>query len=637
MPGSPDALQRGHRARQAGDPGQALACYREAVTADPHSAEAQGAFGLMLLRAGEVDAAASPLQQAVALAPAQPAFRMNLAEFHARRGDVASALALVEPIAAAQPDAWWAWERLGELQAAQREFGAARTAFARALALRPADPAILYKLARAECDCGHPAAAEPLLREADARAPGHASVMGLQAELLAARAGWSALEAHARRWLALSPGHGMALRWLSRAQWESGFLQDALDNWQAALRAGPRDVAGLATLARLALLALDTDVAAAALDEAETREPGAVALLQGRAVLAMYRGEVDVAEHCARRALAQDPQDVSAWKTLVQLRGGRLAAAEVEALRGLAQSGALDDRDRASAGFALGDCLDAAGRYAEAFDAWAQANALQAARGAREGLAYSAAVREREADTVIAAFSSQHEDAGIPPAPLRPVFIVGMPRSGTTLLESVLAGHPAVLPCGERQAMRSIMRECMALGREPRVDELARWREEYFRGISASGARQVLVDKNPWNADAVGLIVRLFPEACVLHLVRDADETALSIFRNEFPKFASFSNRLEDIAHYRSQVERLMRHWDAVLPGRVLLLRHEELVADFDRLAPAVLAHCGLAWDEGCRDFARPGRAIATLSTVQVRQPLGSVRGRAAHYREFLP
>ena len=184
--------------------------------------------------------------------------------------------------------------------------------------------------------------------------------------------------------------------------------------------------------------------------------------------------------------------------------------------------------------------------------------------------------------------------------------------------------------------MRSIMREHRALGREPRAEDIARWREDYFRGIAPQPGQRVLIDKNPWNIDAVGLILRLFPDACILYLSRDADETALSIFRNEFPKFASFANRLEDIAHYRAQVERLMRHWDAVLPGRVLSLSYEALVADVERMALAVLERCGLEWNERCLDFPRPGRIIATLSTVQVRQPLGSVRGRAARYREFL-
>ncbi len=633
---SAEALRRGHHARQAGDASLAIACYREAAAADPHSAEAHGALGLMLLRAGQIEASASPLQQAVRLDPVQPAFRMNLAEFHARRGDVPAALALVQAIAAECPDAWWACERLGELQAGLKHFASARDAFARALELRPGDPAILYKLARAEFDCGNAQAAQAVLREAAGRAPGHEAVLGLQAELLASRADWPALEAHARRWLTLLPGQGMALRWLARAQWESGFLHEALLAWQSALRAGPRDVAGLATLARLALLALDVDSAALAIEEAESLEPGSAQLLHGRAILAMYRGDTATAERCARLALSQDARDVSAWKTLVQLRGGRIDAAERAALEQLEQSDTLDARDRATAAFALGDCLDAAGHYEEALAAWHRANAGQAARAAQEGLAYDAREREREVEAIISAFAVAPAPVALSHAGLRPVFIVGMPRSGTTLLESVLGAHPEVLACGERAAMRSIMRERMALGREPHAEEIARWREDYFRGVLAQDGHRVLIDKNPWNFDAVGLILLVFPEACILHLERDAEETALSIFRNEFPKFASFSNRFEDIAHYRGQYERLMRHWDCVLPGRVLRLRHEELLADFERVAPAVVGHCGLDWDERCRDFASTGRVIATMSTVQVRQPLGSQPGRAARYREFL-
>lgn len=488
---------------------------------------------------------------------------------------------------------------------------------------------------RAESDCGDPAAAQVLVHKAALRAPGHEAVLGLQAELLAARADWQGLGVHARRWIDSKTAEGVALRWLARARWEQGFLREALLTLQEALRAGPRDVDGLATLARLALLAQEVDRADAAVLEACSLEPDAPQLLAVRSILAMYRGHHPEAERLARRALEHDPRDVTAWKTLVQLCGGRLDITALATLESLERSLPTDARDRADVAFALGDCLDAAGRHAEAFDAWSRANALQAALAAREGLGYDAAGREREVDALIRKFASPRSDGAMPAGLPRLVFIVGMPRSGTTLLESVLGAHPEVLACGERGAMRGIMAECMALGREPGEQELARWRKDYLADIRMPPGVRVLVDKNPWNFDAVGLIVRLFPDARILHLVRDAGETALSIFRNAFPKFVTFAQRFEDIAHYRAQYERLMQHWDSVLPGRVLLLRYEDLVSDFGRIAPQAVAHCGLAWDERCRDFARPGRVVATLSTVQVRQPLAGARSRAAHYREF--
>ena len=630
-----DALRRGHGARQTGDVARAIACFREAVVADPGSAQAHGALGLMLLRAGELDASSAPLRQAVALDPSQPAHRMNLAELFARHGELPAALELVLAITREHPAAWWAWERLGELQAALREFEQARTAFARALDLRPDDPALLYKLARAESDCGDPDAAQALVNKAALRAPGHEAVLGLQAELLAARADWQGLGVHARRWLDHKRAEGVALRWLARAEWEQGFLRDALANLQQALHVGPRDVDGLATLARLALLAQEVERADAAVEEACSLEPDAPELFAVRAILAMYRGHHSDAEDFARRALEHDPRDVTAWKTRVQLCGGHMEAAALAALQDLECSLPPDARDRADVGFALGDCLDAAGRHAEAFDAWSRANVLQAQLAAREGFGYDAAAREREVDALIGRFAVSRPESAMPVASPRLVFIVGMPRSGTTLLESVLGVHPEVLACGERAAMRGIMAECMALGREPGEQELARWRREYLADIRVSPGVQVLVDKNPWNFDAVGLIARLFPDARILHLVRDAGETAFSIFRNAFPKFVTFARRFEDIAHYRAQYERVMRHWDSVLPGKVLSLRYEDLVSDFGRVAPQAVAHCGLAWDERCRDFARPGRVVATLSTVQVRQPLASARSRAAHYREF--
>jgi hypothetical protein len=222
-----------------------------------------------------------------------------------------------------------------------------------------------------------------------------------------------------------------------------------------------------------------------------------------------------------------------------------------------------------------------------------------------------------------------------------PIFIVGMPRSGTTLVESIVGAHSRVFACGERQAMRSIMQEFAAVapGRDAttRCDSaLPRWREAFRRELPDLSDFRAVTDKNPWNFDALGLILELFPSARIVHVRRDPVETGLSIFRNDFPKFAAFSHRLADIGHYYGEYARLMAHWGRVLGDRFLTIQYEDLVADVDSGAAELVRFCGLDWEDACRDFAAKRRIIGTMSAVQARQPVSGFRGRAGRYAGHL-
>jgi hypothetical protein len=142
----------------------------------------------------------------------------------------------------------------------------------------------------------------------------------------------------------------------------------------------------------------------------------------------------------------------------------------------------------------------------------------------------------------------------------------------------------------------------------------------------------VVTDKNPWNFDAIGLILRLFPDARIIHVRRSPMDTGLSIYRNQFSMPMQFANRLEDIGHYYGEYARLMSHWERVAAGRFTTIQYEQLIGDFDGAAPALLAACGLAWEPGCRNFWESRRVIGTISTMRARRPLEMRAGLAGGY-----
>jgi tetratricopeptide (TPR) repeat protein len=634
-------LQQGHAARNAGRIAEALDHYRSAVEQEPDSAEANTVYGLMLLQAGRPGDAEAPLRKAVEVAPAHPAARMNLAHWLVQQDRIDEAVGVVENIIADGPQQHWAWERLGELKVRQGKFSEAARHFRRATELQPRDPSLLFKLARASFDAGRPYDAQRILADAALLAPGNPAILRLYTEIHEARGDWTALEKTAQAWLAVQAREPAAWRALARAQWGTGWLVQARQNFEHALKLGERTALHLATYARLCLSALDPEAAGQALDEAEALDPGLGLMLSAKAVHRMMHGRRDEAEDYARRALAASPADPFAYKALAQITDGKLSPAEAQSLEAIVSRADLRLAHRSTAAFALADYLDARGDFDGAFAAYEQANGLALEQAKADDFTYDPAASTRAVDTLIGLFGDGSVRAAGEGEP-RPVFIVGMPRSGTTLIESVIGEHSRVLACGERMPMRWAMAELMAqakAGSLASIDEATwtKWRDTWWRhGLPALRDAAVVTDKNPWNFDAIAVISRLFPAAKIIHVRRNPVETGLSIYRNQFSHLVRFTNRLEDIGHAYGGYARLMAHWERVAAGRFITIQYEDFIRRFDEGARELVAYCGLDWEEGCARFWESGRSVLTISAMQVRKPPSKASSRAQAYASHL-
>ena len=630
----------GHAARTRGRPEEALAHYDRARALAPDNAEAVSAVGIMLLHLNRLDEATAQLRRAVEIEPSHAAARFNLAEVHARQGDVPDAIRMVEALATEAPQQWWIWDKLGELEAMAGRFPEAAARFASAVERKQNDPSLLYKWSRATFDAGSPGEAKAILDQAARLAPAHEAILGLYAEIHEQSSDWDNLGRTAESWLRLHPQAPPPWMYVARAQWESGYLALAMQSYQTFMDRGGKTATNLATFGRLCLAALAYDKASAALDEAERLDAHCAHMLSAKAALSMFRGDLDDARSYARRAIDVDPRDAAAFKVLVQVAAGHLTEDEQAQLRRLSEDGNVRPEDRISALFALADTLDAKDSTADAFAAYERANSFCAQRAWQQGFRYDQLARKRQTDELISI-----SDAPPPPGegstgPI-PIFIVGMPRSGTTLIESILGAHSNVFACGERQAMRSIMQEFASLSPARGLSGVPegtreRWREAYWRELPDVHGAIAVTDKNPWNFDALCMIFALFPDARVIHVQRDPVEVGLSVFRHEFSKFAAFTCRLEDIGHYYGEYARLMAHWQRVLPNRFITIQYEELVADLAGGVPGLLEYCGLPFEPGCVDFSSSQRIISTMSTVQARQPVSAFTGRVRRYLPHL-
>ena len=361
------------------------------------------------------------------------------------------------------------------------------------------------------------------------------------------------------------------------------------------------------------------------------------------------QGRFEEAARCYMRALEIRPADAEAYYNLVNLRPLDDGSPESEAAfaRLTRHAEALDrfsTREQVALLFALARALDARGEPDKAFESFARANALH-----RSTLRFDIDRSERLAAAIEAQFDSaliaRLQGLGSPSE--QPVFVLGMPRSGTTLVEQILSAHPDVHGAGEHglfPALVSRMRSPAGLGfpllasglSPPDLQNLA---DAYLRHLEAvSGGKTRVVDKTVGNFELVGLIHLCLPNARIIHCRRDPRDVCVSCFSTRFSGGHDYAYDLHELGRYWRRYDRLMAHWSAVLPpGRVLDVSYEDLVDDLEGSAQRLVAHLGLPWDDACLRFYEASREVRTASFAQVRRPIykGSV-GRWRRYAAHL-
>lgn len=634
------ALERGLAAHQAQRFGEALSHYQDALRLVPGDAEAASLSGMALMELERTAEAETALRQAVAARPDEAAYRFNLIKLLERTGRFGDAVAEIQKVVDRDPKSVLAWERLGDIAVAQQNLAGADRAYTRSLMCDPTFSAAL-KQARVQAALGKYDSAMAALAQAAELHPDDERVLLLHAEMLSAQGKCQELAALARRWTEAAPGSAAAWRNLAVAAFELVRFREAADAAKKMVELSPPSAELLAAYGQICLQAQDFDAAETALDNTEAMDPELPEMLAGKARLLTFQGRFEDAKSYCRRAISNEPKRADAYWTLCLLTRGDFEDHELEALGRLAHDKDLEPERRAMAAFALGQGHEARDATKDAFAAFEAGHAHKRERAARLGIAYNPARAEAHTTNLMALFAAPSPAAPARHQGPRPVFILGMPRSGTTLVESLLGAHSRVFTGGERPRMQHILGQYLAQmqqngSRDPGEDQLKQWAEAYYQDLHDIGGASHTTDKYPLNFEAAGLIARVFPDAVILHIRRNPLETGLSIWRHEFPAAWSFTNRLEDIGHFYGQYAKLAAHWQRVLGPRFVTVQHEELAKDFETIAPRLVATCGLDWEEACADFQSADRPVATLSAVQVREPVTQPAPRATRYKAYL-
>ena len=614
----------------------ALVAFSEARRLDPKFALAHHNLGITLKDLGRPDEAVAAHRQALALAP-------DLADAHAQLGSALreigkadEALSSYRRALLLQPEHVEALLHLADLLLAQGRPEQAIDYYQRLVRLWPGKAQVHANLGHALREAGDPTAARAACECAVQLMPDSAEMhMGLgnaHADLGA----FESAEASYRRALELNPGLTKAFGNLGLILRELGRITDAEQAYRQALQQQPDSPEILTQLAIVQRLLGQVEAAEHGLNQALQLSSSSAATVVALGDLAADRGDFPLAEQRYREAFALDPGQDSAWANITATR--KMLAEDRDWLiqaEALAARRPLKPRSEVALNFALGKFHDDVGQYDQAFTHYHRANErVKQYRPPHDRLLLEDTFRFvrglYDANWVNASRARTQVDH-------QPIFIVGMPRSGTSLAEQILASHPEVFGAGElpfwKVASLDVGAASLESGPGPeRVEPRAAEYDALLRRL-AQGQRHV-VDKMPANFAHLGMIHAALPDARIIHMQRNPIDTCLSIYFQNFHVAHSYSNDLDDLAHYYDEYRRLMQHWAAVLPqNRLLEVPYEALVSEPEHWTRRMLEFAGLPWDEACLNFHRTHREVRTFSRWQVRQQIS--KGSVARWRRY--
>jgi len=532
---------------------------------------------------------------------------LEIARKRHEAGQLAEAEQGYRQVLAIKPEDPDAWHLRGVVALQLGQFQQAIEHISRALNLRAEFPEALNNLGSVMLAMGNVEQAEKLIRLALKFKPDYADALGNLGALLNTLERPKEAVDVLRQAIKSNPRAALAYNNLGNALRDLGQLEEAEQSYRRALR-------------------LDSD------------NPGYAAASGG---VLMQRGEHDEAMGLFKQALSRDPLCVPALCGLAVSKKIGPNDPEVALFqKAAARVRSLGFRDQVEFMFAWGKLHDDIGDYANAFKCLAEANRLR-----RTQRHYSRAEEDQALGAIIEAYTPARmeslNEAGL--STELPVFVVGMPRSGTTLTEQIISSHPRVFGAGELKVLGRLVREGFGLERGSDMREAVQgltvqtvnaFAGRYLaqlRALDMGAAR--ITDKMPANFWHIGLIRLMFPNARVIHVRRNPVDTLLSCFQQNFGEGQAFSNDLADAGHYYGLYRRVMQHWHELLPGFVLDVDYECLVSDPEVESRRLIEFVGLDWDDACLRPSENRRAVRTASQWQVRQPVHT--GSIARWRRY--
>ena len=615
----------GAACHERGELDEALRCFDRVLRRNPASARAYHARGAVLRDKGDLEGAVRELQEAVRLRPGFVAAQISLGMAFQEQGKLQEAAEVFRAVVRLRPSLPEAHLALGTTLEAVGKRDEAIACYREALRLNPSCVAALNNLAALLLRQDQLAQAAEYIAQALRIQPECAEAHYNQGTIL-----------HRRR-----------------------LVPETLDCYQRAIRLQPNFLPAYHALATALIEDGQHYAARNWIDQALRLEPGQAQAHANLGKLLLQEGRREEAARSFREALRHDPNCVAALAPAAFFGTLPLGEAERGRMHALLNRGNLSVADASRLHYGLGTLSDREGAVDEAFAHFRQANILRRQTFRDSDMVFDRTTHRAWVDAVIATCEAAYFQSiqGMGRSTERPVFIVGMPRSGTSLVEQILASHPDVFGAGELRDIDRIAHDLPGrLAAGSSVPPTAGGADLYLhclRRLDQSTARSLadrylerlgrlngeavrVTDKMPLNFLHLGLIAALFPRARVIHCVRDPFDVCLSCYFQDFGS-VNFSCDLQDLGSFYCDYVRLMAHWRKMLPLAMLDVVYEELVDRPEAVSRQLVSFCGLEWDVRCLTFHENPRPVHTASQVQVRQPVyKSSVGRWRRYAKHL-
>jgi tetratricopeptide (TPR) repeat protein len=552
-----------------------------------------------------------------------------MGRIHGRLGEFPEAEECFRQMLRILPDSDEIYCLLGNALQAGKSYDEAAEAFEKALALRPGSADARFGLGFVCQLRGSYEPAAEHYRAVIRLDPGHIDAYGNLGVVLRALGMTDTAESCFRQVLRLRPGDPSSHFNLGNLCNNDRRYEEAEDHYRSALAARPGWIEATAALLDSLLQQGRVEDAMRTCTQALQSSPGNTALTLARANLFERRGDIDAAWEAVYPLVQSAPKNVAVLVKYAKLsRSKNTVTDAIVRLEQMFHKEGLDRHDLTKLHFSAGDLYETIHEYDRAFVHYTKANSLMPGR-------FDIAGWRNVIDELISVFSERYMEKA-PGAGLRsglPIFIVGMPRSGTTLTEQILSRHPDVHAGGELPYMKELVKSmpaeigttmsypaCTAVLNEKILDRLA------ARYLDRTGVRSVnarrMTDKLPGNFLHLGLIEQLFPDARIIHCTRDPVDTCLSNYVRNLGEGATYASDLSVLGEYYCEYRRLMQHWLKVVRLPIMEVNYEEMVKSQESVSRSLVEFCGLEWDERCLTFYDDKRIVDTPSYDQVRRPI---------------
>ena len=674
------ALQVASQYQVSGQLNQAQAVLGQVLKAEPRNAHALHLLGVVAYQAGRANDAFELIRQAIVCNPQQALFESNLAEMCRQQGLIDEAVLHGQRAIEIDPSMASAYSNLGIALYDAKSFEQATQMHEKALAI---DPDLFHSLnnmgsierakgdkerathwyrkalvvngnyLEAKTNLGavmvEQALAEeaiPLLLEVLESYPNSPEALcNLGLCYLTLDKPEQACSLFQRS-LQHRPNYPEATLGLSQVLQKQERCQEAIDLLEQVIARDPTKVEAWCQLGTNQFEMGNSSVARESFDQALLIDSASLDALSGLANLANEAGEFDQAKALLTKAIEIDPQNLAARFHLIQNERVVQGDGNIEALESmLAQKNTSETDKKVSLHYALGKAHDDLKQYDQAFPHF-----LEGARLKRGQMRYSSDADTLQTQRIMDWYSPERlaslSNGGF--ADATPIFVLGMPRSGTTLTEQILASHPLVHGAGELKTLMEVMSIEQPHGKtvgfpgslgQVGADTLTQWGQNYMSRLREHSADALrITDKMPINYLALGMVALILPNASIIHVQRNPLDTCLSCFTCLFNRHQEATYDLAELGRHYVNYVRIMQHWRQVLPaGAFLEVRYEDIIADTEGQSRRLIEAAGLPWDARCLDFHKNKRAIRTASVKQVRQPIyQSSIDRWRRYEQFL-